>query len=84
MQYNNQNKSLTNACFNSIYYVIYANFFLIAKVNFAFEKAKNLLNKIQILDNSKNLLFVNLLNNFLNSNTTGLIKKTKEINIDEI
>lgn len=26
-QYNNQNKSLTSACFNSIYYTIYANFF---------------------------------------------------------
>lgn len=83
-QYNNQNKSLTSACFNSIYYTIYANFFLIAKVNFVFSKTKSLLNKIQILDKSKNIIFASLLNNFLGSSTTGLIKKINKINIDEI
>lgn len=84
VQYNNQNKSLTNTCFNFIYYTIYANFFLITKINFVFERAKNLTNKIQILDKSKNVLSSTLLNNFLNSNTFELIKKSKEVNIDEI
>ena len=59
-------------------------FFLIAKVNFVFSKTKSLLNKIQILDKSKNIIFASLLNNFLGSSTTGLIKKINKINIDEI
>jgi len=45
---------------------------------------RNIINKTKTLDQSKNLLVTNSLNNFLNSNLIGLNKRFQEINIDEI
>lgn len=44
----------------------------------------NVVNKFQILDQSKSLLIANTLNGFLSSNVIDLSKKFQELNIDEI
>jgi len=82
VEYNRKNKSLTSACFSSIYYISYINFFLMAKVNIAFEKAERLITKAQTLNQTKEILNTTLLNNYLNSN--NLTKKIEKLNINEI
>jgi hypothetical protein len=48
------------------------------------DKIAGLTNKIKILDQSKNLLVANSMNDYLNSNVINLSKKFQELNIDEI
>lgn len=82
--YNNKHKNLVNSSFSSAYFTLYINFFIPTKIGFIFEKMRNIINKTKTLDQSKNLLVTNSLNNFLNSNLIGLNKRFQEINIDEI
>jgi hypothetical protein len=82
--YNNKHKNLVNSSFSSAYFTLYINFFISTKIGFIFEKMRNIINKTKTLDQSKNLLVTNSLNNFLNSNLIGLNKRFQEINIDEI
>lgn len=73
-----------NSAFNLVYYTLYINFFISTKINIIFEKMNNVVNKFQILDQSKSLLIANTLNGFLSSNVIDLSKKFQELNIDEI
>jgi hypothetical protein len=50
----------------------------------AFEKTKNVINKIQLLNQSKDFLTFTQLNNFLRLNTICLTKKFQELDINEI
>jgi hypothetical protein len=84
VDYNNKHKSLTSSSFNFTYYTLYINFFVSTKVGFILEKIAGLANKTKILDQSKNSLTVNSIDNFLNSNVINLSKKFQELNIDEI
>lgn len=84
VEYNSKHKNLTTSAFSSVYYVLYANFFIAAKVSFMFEKAKSVVGKVQTLNQSKSLLVGSLLNGVLNSNLIGLSNKFKELNTDEI
>jgi hypothetical protein len=49
-----------------------------------FERVEGLVNKIQILNQTKDVLNSTFLNNFLNSNSKGLSKKIENLNIYEI
>lgn len=84
VDYNNKHKNLTNSSFNFTYYTLYINFFISAKIGFILDKIAGLTNKIKILDQSKNLLVANSMNDYLNSNVLNLSKKFQELNIDEI
>lgn len=64
--------------------MLYINFFISTRIGFMLERIVGLANKTQILDQSKNLLIVNSLNGFLNSNVINLSKKFQDLNIDEI
>jgi len=84
VDYNNKHKNLTNSSFNLTYYTLYINFFISTKIGFILDKIAGLANKIKILDQSKNSLTANSIDNFLNSNVIDLSKKFQELNIDEI
>jgi hypothetical protein len=85
VEYNNKSKLLTNFCFNSVYYAIYLNFFLLVKSSLFIENIKYLLNKNLILQFTKSTLNINsikwVLNNSYNIN---LVNDINKINIDEI
>jgi len=66
------------------YYTLYINFFISTTIGFILDKIAGLANKIKILDQSKNSLTANSIDNFLNSNVIDLSKKFQELNIDEI
>ena len=84
VDYNNKHKNLTNSSFNLTYYTLYINFFISTKIGFILDKIAGLANKIKILDQSKNSLTANSIDNFLNSNVIDLSKKFQDLNIDEI
>ena len=84
VDYNNKHQALINNSFNFIYYTLYINFFILTKINMAFEKTKNVINKIQLLNQSKDFLTFTQLNNFLRLNTICLTKKFQELDINEI
>jgi hypothetical protein len=82
--YNDKHKSLVNASFSSIYYTLYANFFVLTKINFVFKRIGDLVNRTKILDQSKESLAVSSLNNFLTNSALFEFKKFQKLNIDEI
>lgn len=85
IEYNNMSKSLTNVCFGSLYFIIYANFFLFMRSASMVEKAVSVLNKSFLLQNSLNSIYSSRLNNILlQTQISPLIKEVNEINIDEI
>lgn len=85
VEYNNNNKSLTNVCFNSLYFILYANFFLLSKSTLVVEKAVSLLNKNFLLQNSLSSVYNSCLNKImLQTQVSPLIKEVRDLNIDEI
>ncbi len=89
IDYNNKHKALINNSFSFAYYALYINFFVLTKINMAFEKTKIIINKMQLLDQTKGFLISTQLNNALaETNPTCLIKglelDMKKLNIDEI
>lgn len=81
--YDNKHKGFVTNSFSFIYYTLYANFSILTKINTAFKKTKDVVNKIQFLNKSKDLLVNTQLNNLLQLNATTF-KKFQELNIDEI
>lgn len=88
--YNNKQKALINNSFNFTYYSLYINFFILLKINMAFEKTKIIINKMQLLSQTKDILTsIQLYNNFT-ANPSCLVKKLskeldmRKLNIDEI
>lgn len=85
VEYSNKNKSLTNASFGSLYFVLYANFFLLVKSKLMVEKATTILNKSFLLQNSLNSIHNSYLSNsLLQAQVSPLIKEVKNLSIDEI
>jgi hypothetical protein len=85
VEYNNKSKLLTNFCFNSVYYAIYLNFFLLVKSSLFIENIKYLLNKNLILQFTKSSLNINSIKGILNNSyNINLANDINKINIDEI
>ena len=88
--YNNKHKVIVNNSFNFIYYSLYINFFILSKINMAFGKTKIIINKMQLLNQTKDLLTSMQLYNDFATNSGCLIKKPsnkldmRKLNIDEI
>ena len=88
--YNNKHKVLVNNSFNFVYYSLYVNFFILSKINMVFEKTKIIINKMQLLNQTKELLTSTKLYNNFATISGCLIKKSskgldmRKLNIDEI
>lgn len=88
--YNNKHKDLINNSFNFIYYSLYINFFILLKINMAFEKTKIIINKMQLLSQTKDILTSTQLYNNFTASPGCLVKISskeldmRKLNIDEI
>lgn len=85
-EYHNRNKYTSANGFNAVYYVVYLNLVISAKINSFFSKIDLLLNKSFFLNLSISFLNDHNLTNYLTVDTrlVNVSEKLKNINIDEI